>query len=178
MASRESESDDSRLRLIAEIGLVTGAVLGIAGTFAPSATLRALRWGADDIALIVASALLAVHHLRRGNSLAAAGFLVFFAGETLVLSGGAMTLEASAPSFAAGVALWAASLTLVGASNTMRVWARVVGFIAALLFAIVAFRIFAGAALTPISKPLPYFAYPFLASTLLGWAWEHYRGNA
>jgi len=94
--------------------------------------------------------------------------LVFVYGETLVLSSAVMTLEASAPSFAAGVGLWAASLALVGVSNTMPVWLRVVGFIAALLFAVVAVRIFMGAALTPLSEPSPFFAYPFLAATLVG----------
>lgn len=176
--SKESEFSDSRLRLIAALGLVIGAVLGIAGTFSPSASLRGFAWGVDGTALVVASALLAVHHCRRGNVLAAAGFLVFVAGEALVLSGAALTLEASAPSFAAGVGLWAASLALVGASNTMPVWLRVVGLIAALLFAVVAVRIFMGAALTPLSEPLPFFAYPCLAATLVGWAWVHYRGAA
>jgi hypothetical protein len=175
MEPRESEFSDSRLRLIAAIGLVTGAVLGIAGTFAPSASLRGLAWGVDGTALVVASALLAVHHSRRGNVLAAGGFLVFVAGEALVLSGTAMTLEASASSFAAGVSLWAASLVLVSASNTMPVWVRAVGCMGALLFAVVAVRIFMGAALTPLSEPLPFFAYPVLAVTLFGWAWVHYR---
>jgi hypothetical protein len=32
--------------------------------------------------------------------------------------------------------------------------------------------------LTPLSEPLPFFAYPFLAATLFGWAWMHYRGVA
>jgi hypothetical protein len=178
MESRESEFSNSLLRLIAAIGLVTGAVLGIAGTFAPSASLRGLAWGVDGTVLVVASALLAFHHGHRGNVLAAAGFVVFVAGETLVLSGSAMPLEASAPSFAAGVGLWAASLALVGASNIMPVWLRGVGYMAALLFAVVAVRIFMGAALTPLSEPLPFFAYPFLAATLFGWAWVHYRGPA
>jgi hypothetical protein len=169
---------DSRLRLIAALGLAIGALLGIAGTFAPSAPLRGLAWGIDGTALVIAAALLAVHHVRRGNDLAAAGFLVFLAGETLIVSGSAMTLEASAPSFAAGVGLWAASLALVGASNIMPVWIRAIGFVAALLFAGVAARIFMGADLTPLSEPLPFFAYPFFAVTLFGWAWAHYRGAA
>lgn len=168
---------DSRLRLIAALGLVIGAVLGIAGTFAPSASWRGLAWGIDGTALVVACALLTVHHFRRGNDLAAAGFLVFVAGETLIVSGSAMTLEASAPSFAAGVGLWAASLALVGASSIMPAWIRAVGFVAALLFAVVAVRIFMGAPLTPLSEPLPFFAYPLLAVTLFGWAWVHYRGD-
>ena len=174
----EVMENNSRLRLIASVGLVTGAVLGMAGTFAPSESLRGLAWGVDGTALVVASALLACHHVHRGNVVAAAGFVVFVVGEALVLSGSAMTLEASAPSFAAGVGLWAASLALVGVSNPMPVWLRVVGFVAALLFAIVAVQIFMGAALTPLSEPLPFFAYPFLAATLFGWAWVHYRGAA
>lgn len=166
---------DARLRLMAAIGLVTGALLGMAGTFAPSPSLRGLAWGVDGTALIVATALLTVHHLRRGNDLAAAGFLVFVAGETLILAGAAMDLEASAPSFAAGVALWAASLALVSASNVVPVLVKGVGLVAAFLFTVVAAEIFAGRALTPLSEPLPFFAYPFLAATLFGWAWVHYR---
>ena len=169
-------ASDSRLRQIAAIGLVTGAVFGIAGTFAPSAAWRGLAWGVDGTALVVATALLTVHHVRRGNDLAAAGFLVFVAGETLILSGAAMPPEATAASFAAGVSLWAASLALVSASTLLPVFLRTLGIIAALLFAIVAAQMFMGRALTPLSEPLPVFAYPLLAATLCGWAWVHYRG--
>ncbi len=100
-------------------GLVVGALLGMAGTFAPSASLRGLAWGIDGIALIVAAALLTIHYFRRGNDIVAAGFLVFVVGEGLILSGAAMDLAASAPLFAAGVGLWAASLALISASNVM-----------------------------------------------------------
>src|SRR3954454_4650461 len=110
---------DRDLRLIAPSGLVIGAVLGMAGTFVPSASLRGLLWGLDGIALIVATALLTVHHFRRGNDVVAAGFLVFVVGETLILAGAAMDLVASAPVFAAGVGLWAASLILISAPNFM-----------------------------------------------------------
>ncbi|HXG44447.1 MAG TPA: hypothetical protein VNJ71_06760 [Gemmatimonadales bacterium] len=168
----------SRLRLIAAIGLVIGAVLGMAGTFAPSASLRGLAWGIDGTALIVAAALLAIHHFRRGNDVAAAGFLVFVVGEALILSGAAMTLEASAPPFAAGVGLWAASLALVSASHTMPFLVNGVGLVASLLFTVVAVQIFMGGTLTPLSRPLPFFAYPFFAATLFGWAWVHYRRAA
>jgi hypothetical protein len=92
---------DSRLRLIAAGGLVLGAVLGMAGTFAPSASLRGLAWGLDGTALIVATALLTVHHFRQGNDAVAAGFLIFVVGEAVILSSAAMDLAASAPSFAA-----------------------------------------------------------------------------
>ena len=68
-----------RLRTVAAAALVIGAVLGMAGSFAPSAELRRLAWAADGIALVVGSALLAVHHLRQGHDELAAGFLVFLA---------------------------------------------------------------------------------------------------
>jgi len=67
---------ERRLRLIAASGLIIGAVLGMAGTFAPSASLRGLAWGLDRTALIRASALLTVHHLRRGTEVKASGYLV------------------------------------------------------------------------------------------------------
>jgi len=169
---------DLRLRVITSIGLVVGAVLGMAGTFAPSASLRGLAWGIDGTALVISAALLTVHHLRRGNDLAAAGFLVFGPGETLIVSGAAMTAEASVTAFAAGVALWAAALVMVSLSGTMPLLVRVSGFLAGSLFTVVALQIFSGAALTALSQPLPFFAYPFLAATLFGWAWVHYRYTA
>lgn len=168
-------TNDQSSRLIAPSGLVIGAVLGMAGTFVPSASLRGLFWGLDGIALIVATALLTIHHFRRGNDPVAAGFLVFVVGETLILSGAAMDLAASGPLFAAGTGLWAASLALVSAPTVMPSWVRVVAAFAALLFAIVALQIFMGRALTPLSQPLPFFAYPFLAVTLFARAWVHYR---
>jgi hypothetical protein len=169
---------NQRPRLIAPSGLIIGAVLGMAGTFAPSASLRGLLWGLDGIALIVATSLLTIHHFRRGNDFVAAGFLVFVVGETLILSGAAMDLAVSGPVFAAGAGLWAASLVLVSAPNVMPSWVRVVAAVAALLFAVVAVQVFMGSALTPLSQPLPFFAYPFLAVTLFGWAWVHYRNAA
>ena len=166
-----------RLRTVAAAGLVIGAVLGMAGSFAPSAELRSLAWAADGVALVVGSALLVVHHLRQGHDQLAAGFLVFLAGETLIVSGSAMELTASAPSFAAGAGLWSAALALISASPVLPAFVRVTGAIAAILLAVTAARMFGGAALTPLSKPLPFYAYPFLAITLLGWAWVHARSN-
>jgi len=170
--------NEERLRPVAAAGLVIGALLGMAGSFAPSAELRGLAWGIDGTALVVASALLAVHHLRRGNEQLAAGFLVFLAGETLMVSGSAMDLVAVGPTFAAGAGLWSASLVLVSASPVMPRFVRVTGAIAAVLLAVPTARIFGGADLTPLSQPLPFFAFPFLAVTLLGWAWAHARSSS
>jgi hypothetical protein len=158
---------DSYLWMVATTALVIGAILGMASTFAPSAALRGLAWGLDGTVLVVAGALLAMHHFRRGNDMVAAGFLVFVVGEGLVLSGAAMDPAASAPAFSAGAGLWAASLALVSMPKVMPALVRGTGLISAFLFAVMAVQIFAGHALTPLSQPLPFFAYPFLAATLL-----------
>lgn len=73
-------------QIAAPCGLIVGAILGIVGTFTTSASLRGLLWGIDGVALVVAGALLTIYHIARGNRLVAAGFLVFVAGETLILS--------------------------------------------------------------------------------------------
>ncbi|MCC6989470.1 MAG: hypothetical protein IT181_10760 [Acidobacteria bacterium] len=156
---------------VAPVCLVVGALLGLAGSVAPTASLRGLAWGIDGTALVVAAALLAIHCLCRDYQSVAAGFLVFIAGQTLVLSGSAMSLEASSPLFAAGAALWAAALVLISAPRVMPLAVRVLGGVAALLFALTALQVFAGRSLTPLSEPLPFMAYPVFVLTLFGWAW-------
>lgn len=179
LRTRAARADEIvRPRLLVPAGLVIGAILGMAGTFVASPALRGLFWGVDGIALIVATALLTIDHFRRGNDVIAAGFLVFVVGETLIVSSAAMPLAASGPVFAAGVGLWAAALALISAPRVMPSWIRVVATVAALLFAAVAVQVFMGSSLTPLSHPLPFFAYPFLAATLFGWAWVEYRNAA
>ena len=168
---------ESPPRVIAATTLVLGALLGMAGTFVSSAQARSLAWGIDGALLVVGVALLAVHHLRLGHELLAAGFLVFMAGETLIVSGSAMDLAASAPVFAAGAALWAGGMALTSASPFHPLFVRATGAIATVLFAVTAAQIFYGGSLTPLSKPLPFFAYPFLALTLFGWAATHLRNT-
>mgnify|MGYP006286265035 FL=1 len=164
----------NRLALFAAVSLSVGGLLGLAGTFSPPA-LRGIAWGLDGIALVMGALLLALHHIKHGNEQLATGFLTFVAGQTLVVSSSAMDLAASSPSFGAGVGLWAAGLALVSASSAMPIFVRATGIIASVLFAIVAIQIFSGTALTPLSNPLPFNAYPFLVLTLFGWAWVHYR---
>jgi hypothetical protein len=166
---------DERLLIVAAAALLVGALLGMAGSFAPSAELRGLFWGVDGTALVVGTALLAVHHLRRGNDLLAAAFLVYMVGETLMVVGASMELSASAPLLAAGTALWSPSLALASAADVMPRFVRVTGIVGSLMFAITAIQNFGGGRLTPLSRPLPFLAYPFLAATLLGWAWVHVR---
>ena len=169
---------DRYVTQVAPAALVFGALLGMAGTFVQSETTRGLLWGLDGTALIVATAILTIHHVRRGNDAVAAGFLVFVVAESLIVAGSAMDLEAVRPLFAAGAALWAASLALVSAPRVMPSWLRATAVLGAVLFLVVAVQIFTGSPLTPLTKPLPFFAFPFLAATLVGWAWVHSRGAA
>jgi hypothetical protein len=164
-------SSGSMLNRIAAAGLLVGASFGLAGTLVASPELQASLWAIDSVGLVVATSILTLKYLRAGAELVAAGFLVFAIGEGVLLSGTAAGPRGSVPAFAAGIALWAAALVLISAPREARDWLRLLGGIAAGLFAITAGRIYAGEVLLPTSSPLPFFAYPFLVATLLGWAW-------
>jgi hypothetical protein len=112
--------NDRSLRVMASVGLAVGGALGMAGTFASSASLRGLAWGIDGIALVTACALLMLRYFKLGQEVVAAGFLVFGIGESLLVSGAAMDLTRSSPSFGAGVGLWAAGLALISVAAVLR----------------------------------------------------------
>ena len=132
-------------------------------------------WAIDSLGLVVATSLLSLKYFRAGADVMAGGFLVFAIGEGVLLSGTAAGPAGSVPAFAAGIALWAAALALISAPRLLPAWVRLTGVVAACLFAVTAARIYAGEALLPTSSPLPFFAYPFLVATLLGWAWTLVR---
>ena len=75
------------------------------------------------------------------------------------------------------MALWAAALLLTSVPKQFPTWVRLVGVFASLLFVIVAARIFWGEPLLPTSLPLPFFAYPFLVLTLVGWMGDLITGK-
>jgi len=127
---------------------------------------------------VTATTLLALKYFRAGAEIVAGGFLVFAIGEAILLSGTAAGPSGSIPAFGAGTALWAAGLLLVSVPRVLPPWLRLVGTAAAVLFVVVSGRIFAGEALLPTASPLPFFAYPFLVATLLGWAWTVAREEA
>jgi len=163
------------LNRIAAGGLFMGAAFGLAGTLVSSPQLQASLWAIDSVALVLAASLLAVKYLRSGSEFVATGFLVFAIGEGVLLSGTAAGPRASVPSFAAGTALWAVALAVISVASQFAPWLRLLGGLAAALFAVTAGRIYAGEVLLPTATPLPFFAYPFLVGTLLGWAWTLLR---
>lgn len=172
-------SDSNRgLDRLAAGCLLVGAGFGLAGTLVASPELQASLWAIDSVGLVIAASLLTLKYLREGAELVSAGFLVFAIGEGVLLSGTAAGPAGSVPAFAAGIALWAAALALISAPGRLPGWLRLLGGVAACLFALTAGRIYAGEVLLPTSSPLPFFAYPFLVATLLGWAWRLVREEA
>jgi len=159
------------LNLLAVAGLALGAVFGLAGTVVEHPGLRSTFWGIDGAGLVMATSLLALKYFRRANDLVAAGFLVFAIGEGVILSGAGAGLRTSPPSFAAGTALWATALLMISLGAEFSAPVRLVGILAAVLFAVTSLLILSGAALSPISSPLPFLAYPFLVLTFVGWIW-------
>jgi len=163
--------------VIAAIGIALGGVLGMAGSIVTSQNVRAICWAIDGVGLVVAASLLALKFFRKGNDYVAAGFLVWAIGEGVMLSGTASSLTGSIPSFAAGTALWSAALLLISIPREFALWARAAGTISAILFAITSLRIFWGEPLTPIVRPLPFFAYPLLVLTFAGWIWTTLKAD-
>lgn len=171
-------TSQASLDRLAALGLILGGGLGLAGTFAASPHLQATLWAIDSVSLVMATALLALKYLRLGAEITAGGFLVFAIGEGVLLSGTAAGPAGSVPAFAAGTALWATGLALVSGPRLFPGWLRLLGAVAAALFAVTALRIYAVEPLLPTASPLPFFAYPFLVATLFGWAWAVTRGSA
>ena len=157
------------LRILAAICLAIGGIFGTVGAMVGLQSLRSAAWGLDGTAVVVATALLALHFFRKNRDAVAAGFLVYAIGEAVMLGGTAGTLEASVPAFAAGIALWSAGLFLISVPRELPLLTRTAGLISAFLFAMAAARIFWGTPLTPIARPFPYFVYPFLVLTFIGW---------
>jgi hypothetical protein len=164
------------LKLLASICLVVGGALGVAGTFAPSDALRGLAWGVDGVSLVIAGSMLTLIFFRLGLDLVAAGFLVFTVGQGLILSTAPMSLTAGVPAFGSGVALWTAGLVLISLPKVFPLAVRLLGLIAAILFAIVAIRVLLGDEVLATTSPLPFFAYPILVATMVGWIWTLRNG--
>ena len=55
------------IKLAVLAGLVRGAVLGMAGTMVASDLLRAVLWAIGSTALVVATAMVALHFFRQGH---------------------------------------------------------------------------------------------------------------
>ncbi len=155
----------------AAIGLSIGFTLGITGSIVPSDTARNILWAIDSCGLILATALLTLYFFRKGHDMVAAGFLIFIIAESVIFLSSAVSLNETIPAFGTGMCLWSLSIAVISSQKLFPLFVRLTGIISALLFAIAALSIFTGHAVNALTKPLPFFAYPFYAATLAGWAW-------
>lgn len=162
----------SSINIVAAFGLALGAVFGMAGTFVAQPNIQAVLWALDGLGLVMAAALLTLKYFKAGHDLVAGGFLIFAIAEAVLMSGTAAGPAASVPAFAAGTPLWALALLLISIPRQFALAVRLLGTVSAILFAIVAARIFWGEQLLPTSSPLPFYAYPFLVMTFMGWIWS------
>lgn len=160
------------LNVLALIGLAVGGICGLAGAAVPQPHVRSLLWGIDGCALVMASAILTLKFHAAGREMAAAGFLVFVMGQTLVVSGSAGAPALAIPTFGAGAGLWAIALLLIGSTRDFPFWVRALGLVAALLLGFTSLQIFSGDELLPTAFPLPSLAYPFLVATFFGWGFS------
>jgi hypothetical protein len=163
------------LNKLAAGGLALGASFGLAGTLVAQDNLRHTLWGIDSLGLVMAAALLTLKFFRKGDEDVAAGFLIFAIGEAVILGGTAAPLEVGIPPFAAGSGLWATALLLISIPPVFSLAVRLAGLVTSVLFFIVSFSTFSGHPLSPLSKPLPFFAYPLLVLTFIGWIWTLLR---
>src|SRR5262249_50788624 len=113
--------------------------------------------------------------LRTQHDLVAAGFIVFAIAEAVMLSGTAGGPVASVPPFGAGTVLWAMALLLVSVPKQFPLLVRFLGIASAILFGITGAKIFWGEQILPSSAPLPFYAYPVLVLTFVGWIWSLLR---
>lgn len=162
---------EKSILITASTGLLIGCTLGMAGAFVPSDIARNILWAIDSCGLILAAALLTLYFSRNGHDMVGAGFLIFAIAESIIFFSCAGNLNASIPAFGTGTCLWALSIAVVSSQRIFPLFVRATGFISSILFLIVAFRIFAGESINALTEPLPFFAYPFYAATLAGWAW-------
>ena len=157
--------------IIASTGLLIGCVLGMIGSMVPSDIVRNVLWAIDSCGLILAAALLTLFFSKKGHDVAAAGFLIFAIAESIVFFSCSGNLNDNIPVFGTGTCLWALSIVVISSQRLFPLFVRCTGIIAAVLFAVVAFLIFTGHPANALTKPLPFFAYPFYAVTLAGWSW-------
>jgi len=155
----------------AAAGLLVGCVLGMIGTAVPSDKIRNVLWAVDSCGLILAAALFTPYCFKRGCDVVGAGFLIFAIAQSIIFSSCVVYRDESISAFVTGTCLWTLSIAVISSQTLFPPFVRCTGIIAAVLFGVVAFRIFTGHPLNALARPLPFFAYPLYAATLVGWAW-------
>lgn len=157
--------DRSRALIVG--GLIVGAILGFSGNFFEKGDAQSVLYGISAVGLIVASVLMAMEQVAKGDVLAAAGFALLALGETRVLN--VTTLPNGEAAFAAGVFLYAPGLLLIALSPWGPAWTRVTAALSGLAFGAHALVFFSGGEIDS-TGPLAGAGYALLTLTFIAWA--------
>ena len=158
----------NRYNLIASIGLIIGAVFGIAGGMLTDAHMQACAYEISSIGLIYASAMLCILYLRQSQDVLAAGWLLMCIGEAAMSTGTGGGQPFSQPMFAAGMGIYLPALLMISIPAVYPLWSRISGLIAAGLFTITAGLIYSGTEVLS-THTLPTMAYTLLTIGMIGY---------
>jgi hypothetical protein len=101
-------------RLVVGVGLLVAVAAGIAGGAFESVAAQSTLYAASSVGWVMATALLALHHARRGELSVAAGFLILTIAETLLWVSGRPGDPDYELGFAGGVIFYVPGLLLIG----------------------------------------------------------------
>lgn len=159
-------------RLVAAAGVVSGAVLGMAGGLAPIGPVQDVLYLLSSLGFIAGLVVLALRGQASGQTLPAAGFVIVALGEVAMMSGfNRATDPNSAGAFAAGAALYAPGLLLVSLPRGQPWVARIAGAFAAVAFA--AHGILRSSGVDLDYQDVTAMAgYSLLSVAIAGWVWH------
>lgn len=163
-------------RVIVVVGLVVAVAAGIAAGGFESLAAQTSLYALSSLGWIVATAILASHHLRNGESMVAAGFLILTIAETLLWVNGYPGGPGYESGFAGGSMFYVPGVLLVCAPTAYPLLTRVLGMVAGALWAVGAVRFLTGSEFAH-TDPLAVAGYVAISAFFLGVAWVTYRGS-
>ena len=148
-------------------GLAVGAVLGQVGGALGIGTAQTVLFAVSSVGLAVGAIMLAFRHLRRGETVVAAGFAILAVAETMIWTGGGPAQGGEA-AFAGATLFYVPALLMVSLPPAFPAWVRVVGAAGAIPFGIHVALFLLGA--EPTSQDAQAIAgYIMLTLAVVGW---------
>jgi hypothetical protein len=162
--------------LVIGVGLLVAVVSGIAGGGFESVSVQTVLFAVSSLGWVVATAILAFRHGRRGEFVVGAGFLILTIAETLLWVNGRTGDPGYEIGFAGGAMFYVPGLLMMGLPAVYHWLVRVLAVVAAGVWAVgsVAFWTGSGFAST---DPLALVGYALLSAAFVGVVVATLRGN-
>lgn len=155
-------------RAVITAGLLMAVVPGFAGGQVGPGTMQTTLYALSSFGLVAATMLLALRHLRQGQTLAAAGMAILAMAEMLLWVGGRPGDPGYDVTFAGGVMFYVPALLLISIPKVLPWLVRVMGILASLPWAMFSARFLSGQ--TPsYADALATVGYALLGITMIGW---------